>query len=494
MKNPKIRVGVIAAAGKGTRAYPRTSFIPKPLFQIENKSVLSHNVNLLHNKLKVDIIYILVGHLKEQVIAEIEQLKYKYPKVKLEAHEWTTKGLASDVASLESKINEPFLTILGDEFYYKTNHEAFLETYSKYKDLVASIGVLKTSILSRIRKNYSVELEGNDRIKNLVEKPDDPPNQYLGLGSYLFTPTYFEYFKKTPPGKKSGVVEITDVIDNMAKNTGKVFATKIQCEYYNINSMQDLHQAVYDIRNDLFSKYKISLIIPTENDERSLSDVITDFSGSIHEIVIVDAESKDKTLEIAKGFKSRIEQYYKNDRTEYEGIQIRQGLDKATGDILIIVSPDGAFRSKDLPKLLEYIKDCDMVVGTRTTRQMIEQGSNLKPLPRLINLVMGKIVEVLWWGQEPRFTDVDCKYIAIWKDTYTKIKPRLEIRGKNYTVEMMIEIVRSHMRCIEIPISYFRPVEKVEYKLLDALKDASRIFKIIVNKKKKDWFPKKQEE
>jgi len=57
----KVRIGVIAAAGKGTRAYPRTNFIPKPLFKIENKSILHRNIELLHYKLKIEKIYILVG-------------------------------------------------------------------------------------------------------------------------------------------------------------------------------------------------------------------------------------------------------------------------------------------------------------------------------------------------------------------------------------------------------------------------------------------------
>ena len=226
----KIRIGVIAAAGKGTRAYPRTNFIPKPLFKVENKSILLRNVELLHQKLKVEKIFILVGHLKEQMLQEIEAIKYSEPKIVIEAVEWTTKGLASDVASLESKISEPFILILGDEYYYKTNHEEFLNTYKQNKNIIASIGILRTSVKSRIRKNYSVELDGK-RIKNLVEKPNNPPNEWLGLGSYLFTPQYFEFFKKTPPSHKSGVIEITDVIDKMAKETNQVYATEIECDY-----------------------------------------------------------------------------------------------------------------------------------------------------------------------------------------------------------------------------------------------------------------------
>jgi len=488
----KVKYGVIAAAGKGTRAYPRTTYIPKPLFRIENKTILAYNLELLVKKLQVEKIYVIVGHLKEQIISEVENFKYEGYKVSIETSLWTTKGLAADIASLESKIDSPFFTILGDEFYYKTNHEKLLDTFQKHPELCCAIGVLYTPLLSRIRKNYSVELEG-DRVLNLVEKPEDPPNHLLGLGTYLFTPEYFEYFKKTSPSKKSKIVEITDVIDNMAKSTKRVFATEIQCQYYNINSMQDYHHAVYEIRNDLFSDYKISLVLPTKNHERSLADVITDFKNKVHEIVVVDATSTDKTLEIAKNEKCKVEYYFHEDKVDFDGIQVRQGLDKATGDILVVVSPNGNFRSKDLPKILEYIKDCDMVVGTRTTRQMIEQGSNMNQLSRLVNLFLGKLVEISWWEQEPRLTDVDCRYMGIWKDVYYKIKPNLEVEGKAYLVEMIIEILRSHMRVIEIPITFYKQVEEDKYTLKSALKDIFKVIQIIHKKKIIDWFSKKKE-
>ena len=72
----KIRIGVIAAAGKGTRAYPRTTFIPKPLFEIEGKTILQRNIELLREKFGVEMVYILVGHLKETVLEEIEKIRF----------------------------------------------------------------------------------------------------------------------------------------------------------------------------------------------------------------------------------------------------------------------------------------------------------------------------------------------------------------------------------------------------------------------------------
>ncbi|MDZ4726266.1 MAG: sugar phosphate nucleotidyltransferase [Leptospira sp.] len=479
----KIRIGVIAAAGKGTRAYPRTSFIPKPLFVIEGKSILHRNVELLYKTFGVEKVYILVGHLKEQILEEIQTIRLALPKIVIEAAPWTEKGLASDIASLEPHIHEPFLTILGDEYYFKTDHEQFLKTIKQYPKLAASIGVVKTSLLSRIRKNYSVELTG-DKIVNLVEKPEDPPNQILGLGSYLFTPQYFEFFKKTPASQKSGVIEITQVIDKMAKeSSGGVFATTLSCEYFNINSMQDYYHAVYEVRNDLFSKFKCSLVIPTNNNERSITDVIVDFKSKFHEVLVIDNESTDQTVELCKKEKVKVYTFPGDGDPTRLGEQVRKGIEQATGDIIVVVSPDGSFRSKDFPKLLEYMKDSDMVIGTRTTRQMIEQGSNLGSFYRLVNLLMGKLVEVFWWGQEPRFTDADCHFFSIWKESYYQVKSQLITHDHKYVVELMIEMVRSHMRCIEIPVSFFKPVNSKKHTFGAMLRDAWGVFKLILMKK-----------
>ncbi len=479
----KIRIGVIAAAGKGTRAYPRTSFIPKPLFVIEGKTILHRNVELLYKTFGVEKVYILVGHLKEHILEEIEVIRLALPKIVIDSAPWTEKGLASDIASLEKHIQEPFMTILGDEYYFKTDHENFLKTSKTYPKLAASIGVVKTSLLSRIRKNYSVELDG-DKIVDLVEKPEDPPNQILGLGSYLFTPEYFKFFKITPPSSKSGVIEITQVIDKMAKESaGGVYATNLSCEYFNINSMQDYYHAVYEVRNELFPKFKSSLVIPTYNNERSITDVIVDFKDKFHEILVIDSESTDDTVALCKKEKVKVYTFPGEGDPSRLGEQVRKGIEQASGDIIVVVSPDGSFRSKDFPKLLEYMKDSDMVIGTRTTRQMIEQGSNLGPSYRLLNLLMGKLVEVFWWGQEPRFTDADCHFFSIWKESYYQVKSQLRIHDHKYIVELMIEMVRSHMRCIEIPVSYFKPVNPAKYSFRQMLADAWGIFKLILSKK-----------
>ena len=48
-------------------------------------------------------------------------------------------------------------------------------------------------------------------------------------------------------------------------------------------------------------------------------------------------------------------------------------------------------------------------------------------------MAVGKLIEVLWWPVEPRFTDVGCTYRAIWRDAYLKIRDYLVCDDVNRT-------------------------------------------------------------
>ena len=455
-KGRNVKIGVIAAAGKGTRAYPRTSFIPKPLFRFGEKSMLELNAEIQFKEFKVERLIVLVGYLKEQVIEEVERIRAKYPRKIIETAEWTTKGLAADVASLREKIDGDFTLILGDEFYYKTKHAGMLKAWQAKKNAKSLIAVWKSDLISNIRKNYSVELKG-DQVLKLIEKPKNPPNNLAGLGTYFFTKEFFEYYDKTPPSERSGVVELTDVIDLIARESESVYVKDVEGRYFNINSLADYYTVHYTIRSEEFKKYKISLVVPALNNEATLPDVISDFKPAVHEIIVVDLGSEDQTRELARKNKVKL---IETDPVPELGVHnaraIYSAMKEAKGDIVVLATANGTFRERDLPKLLEYLKDCDMAVGTRTTRQMMEQGSNLRPMYRWLNVAFGKLVEIFWWSVEPRFTDIGCIYRAIWKDSLLKIYDELEATDKTYSVEMMIEIMRYHMRCIEVPVSFYQ--------------------------------------
>lgn len=453
MKKKQIAIGVIPAAGKGMRMYPKTKYIPKPMIEIENKPILQRNIELMRDSLGIKKIYLIVNHFKSQIQNYFGDGSRFGVDISYVVQEQLS-GIGSAIYLLRDKIKENFVVMLGDEIYIDSNHRDLIKKIGEYGDYDAVCSFLEVTDRKRIQRNFSAEFAGR-RVKSLIEKPKHPKNNFLGCGTYVFSPGIFSCIGKTPRSELRNEIEITDVISKMAAEGGKVYPFFLKGEYTNITNIDDINSVNYYLRSKNFDSYRISLVIPAYNEEKTVSSVINEFkSPMIDEIIVVDNNSTDDTAEIAKSNGAIVVAEH---RQGY-GNAIKAGINRSKGDIIIITEADGTFRSKDLNKLLEYMKDADMVIGTRTTRQMIEQGANMNWSLRWGNVFLGKFIELLWWGQEPRFTDVGCTFRAIWRNSYLKMEPRLRGKGPEFSPEMMIEALKLRLRIIEIPVSYYRRI------------------------------------
>jgi len=442
------RIGVIAAAGKGRRIHPRSSSVPKVMLEIAGKPLLVRNVELLRDAFGIRDVYIVIGYLGDQIRTFFGDGAAFGVRIHYVENPDVDAGLGTALLVVEPHVHEPFVLVLGDELYLETNHPALAAMPDGY---TAVCSVHETDDADLIRKNYAVEMT-DGRITGLVEKPEAIPNRYLGCGTYLFSPDIFHDARETPRSARTGRLELTDIIDHAARRGAPVLPFVLTGHYLNVNSIEDLNVANFLARALHFDTQRVSIVIPAYNEAASIAHVVRDFRPHAHEVVVMDNCSADGTGDLARAAGAVV-----HSRTlRGYGDAIRQGMEAASGDILVIVEADGTFRAKDLGKLLEYLKDADMVIGTRTTRQLIEQGANMDGLLRWGNVVVGKLIEGLWWKMEPRFTDVGCTYRAIWRDAYRKIRPYLTRDDAAFSPEMMIEIVRSEGRVIEIPVSYYR--------------------------------------
>ncbi|NQT23660.1 MAG: glycosyltransferase family 2 protein [Candidatus Omnitrophica bacterium] len=278
-------------------------------------------------------------------------------------------------------------------------------------------------------------------------------------------------------------MEITDTLDIAARREKKVYPFFLDGEYVNVNNLDDLNLANYILRSQHFDKRKLSLVIPAYNEAESIGYVIDDFKNKVDEIIVADNNSVDDTAKLAK---ERGATVYTRAFKGY-GDALRFGMEKASGDILVLTEADGSFRSRDLNKMLEYIKDADMVIGTRTTKQMVEQAANMSFLLRWGNVIAAKFLELLWLRtDQPRLTDLGCTYRAIWKKAYSKIKNSLKANGPEFSPEMMIEVMNFDMRMIEIPITYggrLGGASKFSRGLFGSIKTGMRMLKLIIYKK-----------
>jgi dTDP-glucose pyrophosphorylase len=442
------RIGVIAAAGKGRRIHPRSSSVPKVMLEIGGKPLLARNVELLRDALGIHEIHIVIGYLGQQIREFFGDGSSFGVRIQYIENPDVDAGLGTALTVTEPHVREPFALVLGDELYLETNHPELRAVPDGYTAVCA---VRETDDVELIRKNYAVEM-ANGRITGLVEKPEAPPNRYLGCGTYLFSPEIFRDARETARSPRTGRLELTDVIDHAARRGAPVVPFVLTGHYLNVNSIEDLNVANFLSRQLHFEARRVSIVIPAYNEAASIAHVVRDFRPHAHEVVVMDNCSADGTGELARAAGAIVH----SRKLRGYGDALRQGMDAASGDILVLVEADGTFRAKDVGKLLEFLKDADMVIGTRTTRQLIEQGANMDGLLRWGNVVVGKLIEALWWKLEPRFTDVGCTFRAIWRDAYLKIRPYLMRDDAAFSPEMMIEMLRVEGRVIEIPVSYYR--------------------------------------
>jgi glycosyltransferase involved in cell wall biosynthesis len=203
----------------------------------------------------------------------------------------------------------------------------------------------------------------------------------------------------------------------------------------------------------MFRDQTVSLIIPAYNEEETIRQVVEEFRAEPHldEILVVDNNCKDRTAEYAAAAGARV---VVESKPGY-GAALLAGMDAAKGDLLVLVEADGSFRARDLEKLLVYLQDAGMVMGTRTTRQMLEQGANMRFLLRWGNVFMAKFLQLCWLRPaEPRFTDVGCTYRALDRRTFEAIRPLLRETGPAFSPEMMCAALQARCRVIEIPVTY----------------------------------------
>lgn len=439
---------VIAAAGRGSRAYPKTSRMPKVLLEFSGKSLIARNIELLRDQMGITDITIIDGHLKEQIRESLGDGSRFGVSLRYVTCPEPDKGLAAGLLCVREQMSGgPFVLLLGDELYLNTNHRGLRP------DGAVVCGLMPVEDLHQIKKNYSVEIEAG-AITRLVEKPEAVRNNLLGCGTFVFTPEIFSAIDRTPPSMRSGRVELIDAIDLLARSGSIVKPFLLEGSYFNINSIDDYNYAQFRFRETNFASRKVSVVIPAYNEESSIAYVVRDFLPHASEVLVVNNSSHDRTAEVAAAAGARVETV----KLIGYGDTIRHGLDIATGDILVVVEADFSFRARDLSKLLEYLKDADMVIGTRTTRELVEQGTNMRGPVRWGNVLVAKMVELMWWNLQPRFTDVGCTYRALWRETYQAIRPLLHGVGPELSPEMMIAALRARKRIIEVPVSYHRRI------------------------------------
>lgn len=190
---------------------------------------------------------------------------------------------------------------------------------------------------------------------------------------------------------------------------------------------------------------KVSIITVAYNSEATIKDTIESVLNQTYkniEYIIIDAVSKDKTIDIIKSY----EEKFKQKKIEYKWISekdngiydgMNKGIKMSSGEIIGIINSDDWYERDAIEKIInnEKIKNWDMlycdlrVIGTQ--RQFIKKAK------------LTKIATTRNWNHPTTFVKKEvyeefkyqCKYI------YDDLDFMLKVRKKGYKVSILNEII-----------------------------------------------------
>jgi glycosyltransferase involved in cell wall biosynthesis len=195
---------------------------------------------------------------------------------------------------------------------------------------------------------------------------------------------------------------------------------------------------------------RVTVVFPAYNEAAGIQLAVCDFlaSGYVDEVVVVDNNSRDGTGELAAAAGARV---VREERQGY-GFALQRGLAEAQADLIILAEPDGTFSGADVIKLLAYADDFDLVLGTRTTRELIWQEANMGWFLRVGNVAVAKLIQWLFDG--PSLSDCGCTLRLVRATALERFRSRLTVGGSHFLPEMVILALLQHLRVIEVPVNY----------------------------------------
>jgi len=200
----------------------------------------------------------------------------------------------------------------------------------------------------------------------------------------------------------------------------------------------------------MWNQKKVSVVLPAYNEEENIYNAINDFFNQdcVDEVVVVNNNSTDNTETQVKKTQAIIV----NEKKQGYGFALQRGLREATGDYIVMSEPDGTFTAKDIYKLLNYVDEFNLVLGTRTSKTCIWSGANMGLFLKWGNYFVAKLLEFLFNG--PSLTDVGCTMRLIKKETLRKIQDKFTVGISHFLPEMVILAILAKSQIVEIPLNY----------------------------------------
>ena len=198
---------VIMAGGLGTRLYPYTKILPKPLIPVGEKPIIEHIIDRF-NSFGCSRFNLVVNHKKHMIKAYFNELKKDY------AVEYTEEevflGTGGGLSLLKGKIDTPFF-LTNCDVLIDADYNDIYKFHKQQGNLITVVCAFK-----HVTIPYGVfTLNEDGEIKDITEKPT--MNFLTNTGMYLVDKRIIDELEEN---HKCGFPDIIEKYRNMGEKVG----------------------------------------------------------------------------------------------------------------------------------------------------------------------------------------------------------------------------------------------------------------------------------
>lgn len=236
--------GIILAAGKGTRLYPITRPVCKPLLPVYDKPMIYYPLSVLMTAGIRDILVIVPPDDMDpfvDLLGDGSQLgihiTYKEQKVQ--------RGIADAFLIGEEFIGDDSVCLaLGDNIFYGPAFRRKLRSAMKNTEGATIFGYY----VADPRAFGVVEIDGNGKAVSIEEKPTHPKSNFIVPGLYFYDNKVVDLAKTIKPSAR-GELEIT-AINNAYLTYGMLNVVTLGKEFtwFDTGTADSLYEAAGSIR------------------------------------------------------------------------------------------------------------------------------------------------------------------------------------------------------------------------------------------------------
>jgi glycosyltransferase involved in cell wall biosynthesis len=191
----------------------------------------------------------------------------------------------------------------------------------------------------------------------------------------------------------------------------------------------------------------VSVVIPTLNEAGNIREAINTIRNELaypHEIIVVDGNSTDGTLEIVKD--TKFCRLIIEPRRGY-GLALRKGMKYAKGDIVVMVDGDGTYEFKHINHLLERMieTDAELCMATRMYDPNKAMG--------FMNFVGNKVITLCFDFLYQQFlSDTQSGFRAISHAAIEKVE--FKETDMSFATEMLVQFAKKGFKMVEVKSIY----------------------------------------